>query len=161
MEFSKEGAQAELDRLRAVLDGLGLKYVDVEPRMFGVAAAVAFGETDFAVLSVVSGNQNYVYVTAGALREVARDKLAVLEVCNDYVAQNSEVPVYLHDAEIGWDVLAQVAHPVQLYVDVPAYFNLMLRAVPNAAEKVRAALSEKGIAGEPTGSVRRTSTACS
>jgi hypothetical protein len=142
MAFSAQEARAQLDRLRVVLDGLSLKYVEIEPRMTAVGLAVAFGDAEFSVLSISGGNSSYVYVTAGALKDVSHEKLQILEVCNDYVADRAEVPVYLHDADIGWDVLA-------LYVDVPAYFGLILRAVPNAAIGVRQALGAKGVAGEP------------
>jgi hypothetical protein len=149
MAFSAQEARAQLDRLRVVLDGLSLKYVEIEPRMTAVGLAVAFGDAEFSVLSISGGNSSYVYVTAGALKDVSHEKLQILEVCNDYVADRAEVPVYLHDADIGWDVLAQATHPVELYVDVPAYFGLILRAVPNAAIGVRQALGAKGVAGEP------------
>lgn len=78
-----------------------------------------------------------------------RDSSVVLNACNDLTGNNPAFPTFLHDAEIGWDVLIQNSFPVQLLVDVPEFFFSCVSALPSAANDARVTLVDLGIGGNP------------
>jgi hypothetical protein len=142
-------ANQHLGRLKQLTSEIGLQHVDIPPASFGVGFGVAFSATDFVVVSIGAASTNNPYITAGALRDINRNtKLAALEVCNTMNADGKGVTVFLHDADAGWDVLAQTNLPIQLLFDVPPYYAALLRGLPQSAQEARQKLNEVGITGE-------------
>jgi hypothetical protein len=143
-------AELNLTRLKDALTAVSLKYADIEPSATAVAVGVAFGDTDFVVVTI-SGppNDTTAYLTTPILKDLDHDdRPDILEVCNELTGNNAAFPTFLHDAEIGWDVLIQDSLPVQVLVDVPAFFHSCVTALPPAAEYGRTKFGEKGIRGD-------------
>lgn len=139
---------AQLSRLKGVVAGARLPYVDLQPMM--LASAVAVGPPDaHLVVTVVEGQHHNAFLTCGILRDTNRDRGALLEVANSRTWSNPAYPVFLHDAEAGWDLLMQVSYPIQLLLDVPPFFIGLLRRMPAEANQARQHACDSGIAGHP------------
>lgn len=145
-------AKASLDRAKALASQVGLKYVELpRPAMpVGVGIAMAFGDTHFVVLSVMGGgNEDQLNITAGVLRDIRQDREKALGLCNGMVRDNPAYPIYLHDAQIGWDILVSNMYPLQLLVDNPTFFANAVRALPIVAEAARSKFAEAELGGQP------------
>ncbi|MEH0935828.1 hypothetical protein [Micromonospora psammae] len=142
-------ARPTLARTLQIVSGAGLRYVDLGEGIVGVGAAVPFGPEAFSVVSVAAGgNEGTVNLTIGVLKDVRQDRLAVLDECNSLTQDNAAYPYYLHDAEIGWDVLLQVRLPITVVNAVPAYFLALLQQLPGYSDKGREKISAV-VGGKP------------
>jgi hypothetical protein len=131
-------ADQQLERVKALCAQTGLKYVDLPPEWVGVGIAIGFGQTDYVVLSVMGGgNENTLMITSGVLADIKRDRLAALEAANNLTRNNPAYPVYLHDAELAWDLMMQQSHPIDLLLDVPQYFSTCVRVLPQIVTEYR------------------------
>jgi hypothetical protein len=144
-------AAGQLERIKVAISQLGLKYVDLAPATFGVGIGIAWGETEFVVLSIAGGgNENQLMMTSGVLRDVKQDRLAVLDACNRRNQNNSSYLFYLHDAEVGWDVLLQNTYPIELLLDVPPFFQAVVTSLPRETQEARTQFAEEwSFGGEP------------
>lgn len=140
--------QVTVDRVRALVEGpLGLRTQSLDPGPLGVGFGVGFGDTDFVVVSAAGGNDQHVSLTCGVLRDVRRERLLVLDACNRITQNRAAYPVFLHDAEIGWDVLLQTSFPLQVVLDAPGYAKAMLVGLPEVAAEARGQLLAGGVGG--------------
>lgn len=144
-------AKQQLERVKVLCAQSGLKYVDLPPEFVGVGIAIGFGQSDYVILSILGGgSENQLMITSGILTDIKRDRLAALEAANHFTQNNTAYPVYLHDAEIGWALLVQQTHPIELLLDVPQYFNNCVRALPRVVIEYRKAIPEKwDLGGRP------------
>jgi hypothetical protein len=126
-------ARAQLERITTLIDQAGLRYVALPEMSFSLGVAVAWSETDVIVVSVPTASPHSAYFTQGLLKDIQQDKLRALEAANDRTHENPEFPVFLHDAEGGWDMLTQQTYPIQLFVDVPPFFESRLQTTGVAA----------------------------
>lgn len=135
-------ARPTLARALQIVTGAGLQYQDLGQSMVGVGAAVAFGPEAFSLVSVAAGGtENVVNLTIGVLKNVRQDRLAVLDKCNRLTRDNPAYPYFLHDAEIGWDILLQVRIPILVVNDAPGYFLALLQQLPEISIEGREAIS--------------------
>lgn len=145
-------AKVSLDRVKSLASQVGLKYVEL-PRPeapVGVGIAMAFGEMRYVVLSIMGGgNEGQLNLTAGVLRDIRQDRDSALTLCNGMVRDNPVYPIYLHDAQIGWDVLVSNVYPIQLLIDNPTFFANAVRALPIVADDARSKFAEAGLGGQP------------
>jgi hypothetical protein len=133
-----------------VRDVVSLKFVELEPAIFGVGIAVGFGDNDFVVMAIAGGgSENQVSLSCGVLRDVRQDRLLVLHECNRLTQNNPAYPFYLHDAEIGWDVLTTVTFPLNLLLDTPKFLGGVLRGLPQVAAEGRTQLLSEEVGGLP------------
>lgn len=143
-------AKATLERVKALTTQVGLKYVELPEAPVGVGIAVGFGETQYTVLSVMGGgNEGQLNLTAGVLRDIQQDRLKALDLCNGLVRDNPAYPTYLHEAQIGWDILVGNIFPVSLLVGAPAFFANSVRALPKMADSIRPEFVQAQLGGEP------------
>ncbi|HEX5441919.1 MAG TPA: hypothetical protein VFW76_13605, partial [Ktedonobacterales bacterium] len=61
---------------------------------------------------------------------------------------NPAYPIYLHDAEIGWDILVSNIFPASLLMNNPAFFANSVKALPMMADTVRPEFAEAGLGGQ-------------
>lgn len=143
-------AKTTLETIKSLTTQVGLKYVELPEAPFGVGIAVGLGETQYTVLSVMGGgSEGQLNIAAGVLRDIRQDRAKALELCNGMVRDNPAYPVYLHEAQIGWDILVANIFPVQLLVGAPTFFANSVRALPIVADNVRPKFAEAGLEGQP------------
>jgi hypothetical protein len=144
-------AKGQLGRIKALCSQVGLKYIELPDHFMGAGIGAGFGETDYVVLSVIAGGgESKLMITSGVLKSIRRDRLAALDACNSLTRENTIFPVFLHDAEAGWDVLIQLTYPIDLLVDNPSFFDVIVRTVPQVADKHRGEFAEKtDVGGQP------------
>lgn len=141
-------AIAQMDRVKAALAQAGLRFVEIGTG-FAAGVAVAFGDGGYTVLSVMGGgSEGVLNLTSGAARRVSGDRLRILEICNGLTRNNAFFPVYLHDADAGWDVLVQQRFPVGMLLADPAALGSFVAALPVVARSAREKLLEAGLAGQ-------------
>lgn len=147
----RAAAQSNLDRLKATVAGtLGLTFLELEPALFGVGIAIGFGDLDFVVVAVAGGgNEHQVSISCGVLRDIRQDRLLALHECNRLTVNNPAYPFYLHDAEMGWDVLVTVTFPLRLLLATPDFLSVIVRGLPGVAAEGRAQLLAEGVGGVP------------
>lgn len=144
-------AKGQLDRIKALCAQVGLKYAEIPDSFMGAGVGVGFGETDFVVLSVLGGgSEGKLMITCGLARDINRDRLAALDAGNTFTRNNTIFPVFLHDAEDTWSLLMQLTYTVDLLLDNPDYFAMIVRSTPQVAAQHRAELAEKyDLGGQP------------
>lgn len=144
-------ARTQLGRIKALCDQVGLKYVELPDNLFGPGVAVGFGDTDYVVLSIMgAGNEGKLMITSGILKDIKQDQLAALIACNSFTSENTLFPVFLHSAQNGWSLLMQLTYPVDLLLDNPDYFSLVVRTTPQLVTQHRGELAEKhDLGGQP------------
>jgi len=143
-------APTTLGRITALLHELEVMYAPLPDGPTGVGVAVSYGELGFLVVSVGEPpNDLNVSLTVGIAKDVDEDRLAVLDLCNRHTRAWSAFPVYLHDAPSSWDVILEVNHPVQLFVDIPPFFMSMVRGVLKVGQQVRQTFVDAGFGGQP------------
>jgi len=91
-------------------------------------------------------------ITSGILNDIKHDRLAALEASN--TLDNTAYPVYLHDAEVGWALLVQQTHMIEILLDLPGYFNNCVRALPRVVIEYRKSIPEKWDLGGGRGNGR-------
>lgn len=148
-QWDEGAAHESLARTTQLLEHLGLQYASMEPWSVGIGVGLAWSETDFLVLSISYGDPGTLYITTGVLKDLQQEALPILMLCNQRNQSNPAYCVYLHDAEVGWDVVIQHSLPMQLLLDVPPFFNACLRPTAAAAAEARAEFSELGLGGTP------------
>lgn len=142
-------AKKTMDRVKALTTQIGWTYIDLE-FVTGVGIAIGFGPTQYTVLSVMGGgNEGQLNIIAGVLRDIRQDRLTALYLCNGLVRDNPAYPVYLHDAEIGWDILVSNIFSVQLLLENPVFFAKSVRALPQVADLVRPTFLDAELSGQP------------
>lgn len=140
-------AVEQLDRVRAALT---YDYVELGHALVGVGVGVYWEDGDFVVLSVAAGgNEHTLNLTAGVLKDVEHDRLAVLAVCNSLTRDNAAYPMFLHDAEAGWDVVVQQRYPLDVLLASPRLLADLSRALPTMAAVGRARCRQAGVVGRP------------
>ena len=133
-----ETASRQLERVKLLVHQVGLKYIELPAGPFAVGVAVAFGETDYDVLSVgAGGNENQLAITCGVLRDIDQDRQAALDACNSKTRDCPAYPFYLHDASAGWDINVQQLFPVDLLTGEPQFFYNSVRNLPIVTERAR------------------------
>lgn len=149
MEDLLAAARVTLERIKTLTTQVGWTYVELPEFLAGVGIAIGFTSTQFTVLSVMGGgNENQINVTAGVLRDIRQDRVTALTLCNGMVRDNPAYPVYLHEAEIGWDILVSNIYPVTLLVNNPAFFVNSVKALPMQADILRPEFAEAGLGGQ-------------
>jgi len=143
-------AAGQLERIKVAVSQLGLKYVNLEPTGIGVGIGISWGDKEYIVLSIAAGgNENQLMMTSGVLQDVKQERLAVLDACNRRNQSNSSYVLYLHDADIGWDILLQNTYPIELLFDVPLFFHSAMTCIPREAQEARVQFAEEcGFGGE-------------
>jgi hypothetical protein len=144
-------AKSQLDRIKALCAQVGLKYVELPDDTFGAGVGIGFGEAGHVILSVMGGgSENKLMITSGILKDIKQDRLAALNACNSFTSGNTLFPVYLHDARNGWSLLMQLTYPIDLMLDNPEYFSLVVRTTPQIAAGHRTEIAEKyELGGQP------------
>jgi hypothetical protein len=136
-------AKSQLGRIKALCAEVGLKHVELPDDMFGAGVGVGFGEAGYVILSVMGGGrESGLMITSGILKDIKQDRLAALNACNSFTSENTQFPVYLHDARNGWSLLMQLTCPIDLLLDNPEYFSVMVRTTPQIAADHRAKITE-------------------
>lgn len=139
-----------LRRLQQVLESNGARCTPLPTPAFpcGVGVGLLIGQ-DMATVSVGFPPESHMAnLTVGVFKDVSQDRLEVLDVCNKCTRNHAGFPVYLHDAEAGWDVLVQVRFLVDQLVDDGDMLIAYLQQLPAAAEHARAEFAAAGVAGE-------------
>lgn len=138
-------ALQQLDRVKRLLDRLGLRYDNLPPLVIGGGVAVPVSTSEYSVLSIsAGGNENVLNITIGVLRDIIRqDRLGVLDACNMRTRDNSAYPLFLHDADAGWDILMQTRLPVNLVTEVPSYLHSLIHNLPMLAANHRIELQRQ------------------
>lgn len=143
-----EPAVQKLTKIKNLLDEAGLKYVDLGEGLNCVGVGLTRDEGGWAVVSVAAGGlENAVTITVGVLKDVTQDRPTVLEACNAATRDNPTYPVFLHDAQQGWDILVQQQFHIDLVLKNPGYFRGSLENLPRYAELRRPDLQTAGIEG--------------
>ncbi len=130
---------------------MGLKYVELPVPPIGAGIAVGFGDAGYVILSVLGGgNEGKLMITSGILKNIKQDRLTALNACNFFTSGNSLFPVFLHDAESGWSLLMQLTYPVELLLDNPDYFAMIVRTTTQVAAQHRTEFPGKfDLGGQP------------
>jgi hypothetical protein len=110
-------AATTIAALRSALAANGLNSVESPPNPIGAGLGVAWGEDVFMVITVEAGEPNMVNLGSAVLRDVAQERGAICAITNQLTMENPLMPVVLHDAEAGWDVIAMQRFPYQLLMD--------------------------------------------
>ncbi|HEX4214624.1 MAG TPA: hypothetical protein VIA06_15005 [Candidatus Dormibacteraeota bacterium] len=148
-------ARLSLSQVKRLTAQVGLAYVELDENPAGVGIAVEFGQQCVILSIIAGGSEGQLYITTGVLRDVKRDRTAILDLCNDMVRDNPAYPIYLHDDEAGWDVILGNAFPVRALAASPDFFQDLVQALPEVATAARNRFVEVGLGGEPFGSDRR------
>jgi hypothetical protein len=144
-------AKQQLKRIKVALTQADLNYAELPDQVFGVGVAVGFSQAEYVVLSVMAGGmENQLMMTGGILKDVNQDRLAALDACNRFNQSNTAFPVFLHDAEIGWSILVQQTHPIEVVLDVPEFFIGNVRSIPQIVAQYRETLAKEwSLGGRP------------
>jgi hypothetical protein len=138
-------ALQQLDRIKRLLERLSLRYENLPPLIVGGGVAVPVTASEYCVVSIsAGGNENVLNITIGILRDIVRqDRLGVLDACNTRTRDNSAYPLFLHDAEAGWDILMQTRLPVNLLTEAPGFLDSLIRNLPLLAADHRIELQRQ------------------
>jgi hypothetical protein len=144
-------AKGQLGRINALCAQVGLKYTEIPDSFMGAGVGVAFSETDYVVLSVLGGgSEGKLMITCGLAKDIKQDRLAALDASNTFTRNNTIFPVFLHDAKDTWSLLVQLTYTIDLLLDNPDYFAMVVRTTPQVAAQHRAELAEKyDLGGQP------------
>ena len=114
-----------------------------------VGAAIFDDQGDFVLVTVPGPPGHLVlYLTCGVLRDIRQEQLAALNVCNEINQGGAPFACFLHDAEAGWDILAQSKMPVALAFQAPQFFSSAVKGLPGAIEEMRPKFASAELAGE-------------
>lgn len=131
---------------------MGIDYQDLEEHWFGTGLGIAWGPTDFVILSIgATPNRDvlHAYLTCGVLKSVEHNRSLVLEFCNQRTHQESMSPVFLHEGENDdWDILMQQNYMVPLLASATWWFQKTLELLPQFAASAREQARQLGLQGE-------------
>lgn len=128
-------AQAVMARLRDVLAQEGLRSVDAPRNPFGAGLGVAWGDDVFTVMTVEAGEPGMINLGSAVLRSVDEsERAALLDQVNSATRDNPLMPVVLHDAEAGWDVIVMQRFPLQLLLRNPRFLHDCAHALAHTAK---------------------------
>ena len=144
-----EAARLSLSQVRKLAAQAGLAYVDLDENPAGVGIAIELGEQCVVLSVIAGGSEEQLYITTGVLRDVSRDRTAILDLCNDMVRDNPAYPIYLHEDEHGWDVLLSNVFPIEMLAALPEFFQNSVRTLPEVAAVARNRFVEAGLDGQP------------
>ena len=143
-----ELAVRQLGKIKNLLGEADLKYIDLGQGLNCVGVGLTWGDARWAVVSVAAGGlEDAVTITVGVFKDVTQDRATVLDACNTTTRDNPTYPVFLHDAQQGWDILAQQQFPINLVLSNPDYFRGSLENLPRYAGLRRPDLQKAGIEG--------------
>jgi hypothetical protein len=124
-------ARQQLERVKLLTTQCGLKYLEQAPFPLGVGIGVAFEETQYVVVTIMGGDSsNQCSITSGVLRDITKDRLRALDACNHRNQANAAYPFFVHEAELGWDILLQQTFPLQILFAVPSFYANCVQALP-------------------------------
>lgn len=150
IEAAEQRVAVSLNEIRHALSAAGLKYAEPGPFVMGGGVAVAWSETFYAMLSIANFLDQQFCITYGVLRDIERDRRAALELCNRHNQNLAAYPVYLHDAENGWDIVQQNVLPMQVLRDAPGFvFGFYLSGESVIVDELREKAAEAGLGGRP------------
>jgi hypothetical protein len=94
------------------------------------------------------------YITAGVLQNVRKDRLAVLEAVNSWTRENPGfacyfVDVILADGTRGWDIVMQQKYSLKLMIEAPEFVKASIQLTPLVLNRVRASAARLGLGGSP------------
>jgi len=138
----------QLNNVRAVLSGLGIRYRDLQREPRGVGISVVWKHAGYLVLSVAGADDDLLSITAGLLKDVRHDRSRILEICNVLTRDNAALPVYLNDETGGWDIHVQQRLRIDLLRAETDFFRACLESLPVAAIEMRSKFQESGIKGQ-------------
>jgi hypothetical protein len=147
-------AEASLETVKSLLSQVNLRYVELAGGIaggaLGVGVAVPFADAQYSVLSVMGGgNEAQLYITCGVLRDVRHERATALELCNKLVRNSPAYPIFLHEAEVGWDILISNVFSIRALAADPQFLADSVRGLPVVADAVRPRFSEAGLGGAP------------
>lgn len=144
-------AAGRLREIEQALVSADLRYIQLPESPFGVGLSVSYGNDRYSIISINYGEAPYnAFVSSGVLRDVHQDRAVLLDACNTATRNNPAFPVFLHDAENGWDVIASSGFPIHLLARNPGFLREYLNA--QACELVaqqREVLQGLGVGGVP------------
>jgi hypothetical protein len=88
------------------------------------------------------GLEDAVAITVGVFKGVTQDRPTVLDACNTMTRDNPMYPVFLHDAQQGWDILVQQQFHIDLALKKPGLL-LQQPCQPSALRRAPALRSAK------------------
>ena len=152
-EEFQQAASIQLQRVRSVADDCGFDPIRLPPTYNAVHLGIEFGPTDYVLLSIEVG-ADQLFISAGGLYDINDDRLAGLEVCNARTRSMPAFPCFYAEpaGAVGADVIVQRSQPVQLVVDVPPYFQHVIRQMPRVTTMLREACSSRDLGGTVFGS---------
>jgi hypothetical protein len=145
-------ARAACQQFTSALARAGLRYVELPPPLLpvGVGVGLSWGDEGFVVAAIeAGGNEHLLALGSGVLRDIKRERLAVLEACNLHTRKNPQLPIFLHDAEAGWDLLLQQRLPLPLALENLDFLNVCMEAQLTMTQEARQTFSEANIGGAP------------
>jgi hypothetical protein len=144
-------ARRTIGDIHAALKQVGLQWVDlVPPALLGLGLAVGWSNDRYCVISVgLGGSEDMVSISSGVLRGVHQDRLQVLDACNTITRDNATFPCFLHDAEVGWDVLICQRFPIGVLANNVSFFKLCLEVQPIVSENIRSHPAFSSLGGVP------------
>lgn len=147
-------ARLSMSQVRELAAQIGFASTDLDENPAGVGIAIEFGEQCVVLSVIAGGSEGQLYITTGVLRDVKRERTAILDLCNDMVRDNPAYPIYLHDGEESWDVILSTVYPIRTLTALPEFFQNSIQALPEVAAVARNRFVEAGLGGEPFGSGR-------
>lgn len=151
MESHLAPAARQLDRIKRLCAQVGIGYGTPPDSVAAVGIAIGFGEQGYMLCSVLGGPEpRQLLMTSGVLCDIKRDRLPALEAANYFNHANTAYPVFLHDADVAWDLILQVTLPIQILIDVPDMFLSYVRRCAMTATEYRAMIPTKwDLGGRP------------
>jgi hypothetical protein len=141
-------AIARMNRVKAALTETGLRFVDIRTA-FAVGVGVGFADIGYTIVSVMGGgNEGVLNLTSGVLKRVSGNRMRILETCNDLTRDNASYPTFLHEAEVGADVLVQQRFLADMLLADASVFRSLVEAIPAAASSAREKFLEAGLGGQ-------------
>jgi hypothetical protein len=138
-------AEAVVTCLRDALAAQGLQSVAAPRNPFGAGLAVPWEEGTFSVMAVMAGEPRMVNFGSAVLRSVAQtDKVGILYLTNLLTRENPLMPVVLHNAEAGWDVIAMQRFSYQLLMENQSFMCESAHALAYMAREVEERFQQFG-----------------
>ncbi len=148
VEKAEQRVAVSLAEVKNAVRAAGLTFVETNKFVMGAGIAVGWTENFYAMLSIANFLENQLNITYGVQRDISADRLAVLNLCNIHNQNLTAYPVYLHDAEAGWDILMQNVLPMQVLRDAPEFvFGYYLRGESVVVDELRQKIVQVELGG--------------